>query len=106
MSKPNNTSRKPLRFEDAMARLEQLVAALESGELELDDTLAYFEEGLKLTRLCDKKLSAVETKVEKLTRETDTDIAAEADGKDDPEGDNAYTLSLFDPPVEEKKQEE
>ncbi len=54
-------------FEKAMARLEQIVAALESGRCTLDDSLKLFEEGTKLTAYCSKMLKEAEQKIVKLT---------------------------------------
>lgn len=54
-------------FEKAMARLEQIVAALESGRCTLDDSLKLFEEGTKLTAYCSKILKEAEQKIVKLT---------------------------------------
>ncbi len=50
-------------FEDAMQQLEQLVETMENGELSLDDSLKAFEEGVKLTRLCQQSLKDAEQKV-------------------------------------------
>ena len=54
-------------FEKAMTRLEQIVAALESGRCSLDDSLKLFEEGTKLTAYCSKALKTAEQKIVKLT---------------------------------------
>lgn len=54
-------------FEKAMARLEQIVAALESGKASLDDSLKLFEEGTKLTAYCSRLLKEAEQKIVKLT---------------------------------------
>lgn len=54
-------------FEKAMTRLEQIVAALESGRCTLDDSLKLFEEGTKLTAYCSKLLKEAEQKIIKLT---------------------------------------
>lgn len=54
-------------FEKAMARLEQIVAALESGKVSLDDSLKLFEEGTKLTAYCSRLLKEAEQKIVKLT---------------------------------------
>lgn len=54
-------------FEKAMARLEQIVAALESGKATLDDSLKLFEEGTKLTAYCSRLLKEAEQKIVKLT---------------------------------------
>ena len=54
-------------FEMAMTRLEQIVVALEGGKCSLDDSLALFEEGTKLTAYCSKLLKEAEQKIVKLT---------------------------------------
>lgn len=54
-------------FEKAMARLEQIVAALESGRCPLDDSMKLFEEGTHLTAYCAKLLKEAEQKIVKLT---------------------------------------
>ncbi len=56
-----------MTFEQAMARLEQIVATLESGRCTLDDSMKLFEEGAKLTAFCQKALSSAEQKIIKLT---------------------------------------
>lgn len=63
-------------FEKAMARLEQIVAALEGGRCSLDDSLKLFEEGTRLTAYCTKLLKEAEQKIVKLTAE-ETDNAPE-----------------------------
>ena len=56
-----------MTFEQAMTRLEQIVATLESGRCTLDDSLKLFEEGTKLTALCADQLKTAEQKILKLT---------------------------------------
>lgn len=51
-------------FEDALARLETVVKKLESGEMKLDESLCLFEEGVRLSRYCSKKLEEARGKVE------------------------------------------
>lgn len=58
-------------FEENLARLEQIVAALEKGEAKLSDSLKLFEEGTKLARECGVMLDKAEQKVAKLTRGAD-----------------------------------
>ena len=53
-------------FERAMTRLEQIVAALESGKCSLDDSMKLFEEGTKLAAKCSALLDTAELKVSKL----------------------------------------
>ncbi|MBQ9694774.1 MAG: exodeoxyribonuclease VII small subunit, partial [Kiritimatiellae bacterium] len=63
----------PKTFEAASKRLDELIAAMESGQLPLDKMIAAFEEGRKLVAFCNAKLSEVQQRVEKIK-------AAEADG--------------------------
>ncbi len=60
-----------LKFEDALSRLETIVAELEKGDLPLDDSLKIFEEGIKLSKTCLKILDDAERKIEILVREKD-----------------------------------
>ena len=57
-------------FEGALDRLQQVVKKLESGELNLEQSLSSFEEGVKLTRVCQELLSAAEQRVEILMKAT------------------------------------
>jgi exodeoxyribonuclease VII small subunit len=50
-------------FEQALSQLEQLVERMESGDLSLEDSLEAFEQGVKLTRECQTRLSEAEQKV-------------------------------------------
>ena len=60
------TKKVPLNFEQSLAELEQLVIAMEEGNLSLDDALKHFERGVALTQTCQKTLQQAEQKVEKL----------------------------------------
>lgn len=53
-----------LRFEDALAELEQIVGRLERGQLSLDESLAAYERGIKLIRYCRGLLETAEQKIE------------------------------------------
>ena len=61
----------PVKFEQAMARLETIVSELEKGELSLDESLKIFEEGIKLSKACLKMLDDAERKVEILIQDKD-----------------------------------
>ncbi len=61
----------PLKFEDALARLDTIVAELEKGDLPLDDSLKIFEEGIKLSKTCLKMLDDSERKVQIMVQEKD-----------------------------------
>ena len=56
-------------FEKALKQLEEIVHKLESGELGLEESLKLFEEGVKLSRMCNKKLELAERKIEMLTKD-------------------------------------
>ena len=63
------TAGKAWKFEEAMARVEDVIAELESGNLSLEDSLARFEEGIRLSRLCAKKLDEAEKRINVLLEE-------------------------------------
>lgn len=58
---------KEYTFEQALARLEEIVKGLENGSLPLDKSIELFEEGNALVKLCTQKLDAAEQKVRILT---------------------------------------
>lgn len=60
-----------LSFEEAFARLEQIVRQLEGGEVKLDESLRLFEEGVRLSRLCAAHLDAAEGKIVRLLEKPD-----------------------------------
>ena len=64
-----------MTFEAAMARLEEIVRMLESGSAPLDQSLALFEEGVSLVKLCNSRLDAAEQKVKVLTRADDGSLS-------------------------------
>jgi len=53
-------------FEKKLARLEEIVGKMEGGDLALEDSLKFFEEGVKLSRECNLQLSQAEQKVKVL----------------------------------------
>jgi exodeoxyribonuclease VII small subunit len=64
-----------LGFEHALACLETIVDRLEQGDLELEQALAAFEEGVALTRRCAGQLEDAERRIEVLVREGEKWIA-------------------------------
>lgn len=62
---------KEYTFEAAIARLEEIVRALENGSAPLDQSLALFEEGVGLVKLCNAKLDTAEQRVKLLTASPD-----------------------------------
>jgi exodeoxyribonuclease VII small subunit len=61
-------------FESAIKRLEEIVAQLESGDLQLEKSLELFEEGIKLSRFCHTKLDEAERKVEILMKNAEGEL--------------------------------
>jgi exodeoxyribonuclease VII small subunit len=67
-----------LKFEQALERLEKIVAEMESSELPLDEVVGRFEEGTRLVRFCAQKLEQAEKKIEILARKKDGTATTEA----------------------------
>ncbi|MQA90065.1 MAG: exodeoxyribonuclease VII small subunit [Gemmatimonas sp.] len=53
-------------LEEALNRLEQITRSLEGGQVELDDSLALYEEGIRLLRLAEEAIRTAELRVERL----------------------------------------
>ena len=66
-----------IKFEDALSKLESIVEKLESGDLSLDESLEAFEEGIRLSRICSKRLDEAERKIEILTKGEDGQLQVE-----------------------------
>lgn len=74
-------------FEQILSRLQQVVERLESGELPLEESLAVFEEGIRLSRLGARRLDEAEQRVEALLGDGGaTQPLTEEDGADEPRG--------------------
>jgi exodeoxyribonuclease VII small subunit len=71
-----DTPKKP-DFEKSLARLEEVVRRLESPQLSLDDAMKLFEEGVALSRECQKQLEDAEGRVEILLKNADGKLTAE-----------------------------
>lgn len=67
MKKPENVEGSK-DFESSLARLERIVRELERGDLPLEKSLQLFEEGVRLTRECQQRLSEAERRIEVLLR--------------------------------------
>jgi exodeoxyribonuclease VII small subunit len=59
-----------LSFEEALSRLEQLIARIESGEVGLEKAIAEYERGVTLIRRCKDILQKAEQRVDELTRQS------------------------------------
>lgn len=69
-------------FEEQMEELENIVTELEKGDLNLDESVAKFEEGMKLSKECNKLLEQAEKKITILLQEDD-EIKEEKFGTED-----------------------
>ncbi len=58
-------------FEQAIQRLEQIVADLENGDVALEESIKLFEEGMQLAKFCMEKLNQAEKRLMKLTKKDD-----------------------------------
>ncbi len=68
---------KEIKFEKAIEKLEQIVEDLEAGNIPLEEALKKYEEGVKLSRLCQQRLTQAEKKIEVLTRALDGNLKKE-----------------------------
>lgn len=53
-------------FEAALTRLEEIVTQLETGEVALEEAMTLYEEGVRLSALCQTKLTAAEQKMDEI----------------------------------------
>ena len=79
------SSGEPIDFEAALAELEELVGRMEAGSLSLEESLAAFERGIKLTRECQAALRSAELRIKALTQDGDElDLSSGGDAQDAP----------------------
>ncbi|MGS0764043.1 exodeoxyribonuclease VII small subunit [Syntrophomonas curvata] len=57
-----------MKFEDALKTLEEIVEKLESGNLELEESIRLFEQGVKLSLYCRQQLQQAEAKIQRLVK--------------------------------------
>jgi exodeoxyribonuclease VII small subunit len=64
-------------FEQSVAQLEQIVSAIESGQIGLEDSLAKYEQGMELVKRCRSILDRAEKRIEQLTESGAGELCAE-----------------------------
>ena len=64
-------TKKKNNFEDLLRRLQEISDQLEREDVGLDDSIKLYEEGIKLSKLCYKKLSEAELKISELKKDND-----------------------------------
>ncbi|NLW07101.1 MAG: exodeoxyribonuclease VII small subunit [Clostridia bacterium] len=63
-----------LKFEEALQQLENIVRALEGEGLTLEESLSYYQEGIKMVQLCRQRLQEVEGKLQVLLLDEDDTV--------------------------------
>ena len=63
-----------MNYNDSMKRIEEIVMALETGGISLDETLKMFEEGAKLLKECQQELEQAETKIDGIRLDDSADV--------------------------------
>ncbi len=66
--------KKNMTFEQAMTRLEEIAQTLETGDIAIEDSIKFYEEGIRLIRFCEGKLNEAQKKVRKLSRSAEGDF--------------------------------
>jgi len=67
VAKPEQSDISELNFEEALSRLTKLVEKLETNQLQLEESVAAFEEGVKLSRRCESLLDSAEKRLQVLS---------------------------------------
>lgn len=70
-----------MKFEDAYQRLEEILQAMNSGKVALDDSLKLYEEADKLIMTCQRKLLEAEKKIEILVKNRSGDLSTNEAGE-------------------------
>lgn len=65
---PDSGKLDKLPFEEALRKLEEIVEAMESGDLPLETLLARYEDGMRLARACQTKLAEAEVRIQQLEK--------------------------------------
>jgi exodeoxyribonuclease VII small subunit len=66
---PEGQADAPLTFEEALRRLDEVVARLEAGDVGLEEAVALFEQGQAYLAACRERLAAAQRRIEELTAE-------------------------------------
>ncbi|HIU63862.1 MAG TPA: exodeoxyribonuclease VII small subunit [Candidatus Avacidaminococcus intestinavium] len=74
---------KNIKFEEALALLEENVKKLESGTLPLEESLDVFKEGVELSKVCFTKLNSVKQEVQKIVPQNDGEFVLTSFGVED-----------------------
>lgn len=75
------------KFEEAIAKLEQIVTAIEAGEVSLEESIDKYAEGIKLVKHCRGILDAAERKIQLLTKSQGESLQPDGQLDEPPPGD-------------------
>lgn len=78
LSPADDSGNAPEKFENLLARLEEIVSEMENAEMPLEKLLASYEEGMRLVKACGSRLADAEQKVEILSRAVSAETAKPA----------------------------
>lgn len=70
-------TKKEISFEKSLEELQNIVTALESANVSLDDALKFYERGVELVRLCNDRLNEAHMRVDLLRSNADGTVATE-----------------------------
>ncbi len=76
------TKKKELSFEESLSRLQEISEILESPEVDLEESIKLYEEGIKLSKICYTKLENAELKVTQLKDELDEELNNSQDSEE------------------------
>ena len=68
------TCMKNISFEQAMSELEKIVQEMESGQAKLEDSMEKYEQGIKLAKICEERLSKAKTKLQEISVNADGQV--------------------------------
>lgn len=88
-SSKRSEAAKKLDFEKSLARLEEVVRKLEAANVSLDEAMKLFEEGVELSRACQKQLEEAEARVEILLKQANGTLVAKPFETGDEEEENS-----------------
>ena len=69
MSEETKTANEELNFEQAMEQLEEIVRALEEGDVPLEKAIELYKKGMELSKICNQKLTSVEKEMTQIMKD-------------------------------------
>lgn len=85
MATPKHKSDDALSFDEAMSQAEQLLSQMESGEMELEDSLKAYERGMALLSRCQQVITTAQQRVEQISAAS----KVQSSGNDDSDGEKS-----------------